>query len=158
MIFRPSWECTWSEDPSSHRPTRSPRPQPAQAPAVAGTGLTLDDPASVRSAVVRLRSMCRMRTWGQTLTERYLAVERVAGAGRPRTRLQKWVSRHPVRLGVYIAVPMTIGGLLVAEKPGSVVVVLIAGPVFGAIYSLMAIMDRVLRSRIRRRMGLDSDD
>lgn len=102
--------------------------------------------------------MCRMRTWGQTLMERYLAVERVAGAGRPRTRLQKWVSRHPVRLGVYIAVPVTIGGLLVAEKPGSVVVVLIAGPVFGAIYSLMAIMDRVLRSRIRRRMGLDSED
>lgn len=103
-------------------------------------------------------SMCRMRTWGQTLTKIYLAVERIAGAGLPRTRLQKWVSRHPVRLGVYIAVPVTIGGLLVAEEPGSVVVVLIAGPVFGAIYSLMAIMDRVLRSRIRRRMGLDSED
>jgi len=102
--------------------------------------------------------MCQMRTWGQALSERYLAVERVAGAGLPRTRLQKWASRHPVRLGVYIAVPVTIGGLVAAEKPGSVVVALIAGPGLGAIYSLMVIMDRVLRSRIRRRMGLDSED
>ncbi|MFG2481098.1 hypothetical protein [Streptomyces fagopyri] len=99
-----------------------------------------------------------MRTWGQTLMERYLAIERVVGAGLPRTRIQKWASLHPIRLGVYIAVPVTIAGLLVPGKPGSWVVVLIGGPVMGALYSLMVILDRAFQSRIRRRMGLDIDD
>lgn len=99
-----------------------------------------------------------MRTWREALTERYLAVERVAGAGHPRTRLQKWASRHPVRLGVYIAAPVTIGGLLIAENPGSVMVALIAGPVSGAFYALTVITDQLLRSRLRRRMALDSED
>ncbi|MFF2385590.1 hypothetical protein [Streptomyces sp. NPDC058108] len=99
-----------------------------------------------------------MRTVGQALMEKYLAVERVRGVGLPRTRFQKWVSRHPVRLGVYIAVPLTVAGLLIPGKPGTWVVVLIAGPAIGAGYSLMAVLDRSLRSRIRQRIGLDTDD
>ena len=91
------------------------------------------------------------------MRQRYLAAERVAGAGLPRTRLQKWAARHPVRFGAYIAVPVSLVGLLWAEEPGSALVALIFGPVLGGIYSMLIVMDRAMRSRLRRRMGLHDD-
>ncbi|MFE2539618.1 hypothetical protein [Actinacidiphila glaucinigra] len=90
--------------------------------------------------------------------EMYLAVERKAGAGLPRTRLQRWVARHPVRFGVWIAIPTSLGGLLFAKEPGAVVVALAFGPVLGTLYSLMAVADRSIRAALRRRMGLDNAD
>ncbi len=109
-------------------------------------------------AGVRLRTLCRMGTGRQSLWERHLAVERVAGAGLPRTRLQKWAARHPVRFGACVAVLISLVGLLWAEEPGSALVALIFGPVLGGVYSMTVIMDRALRSRLRRRMGLNEED
>ncbi|OKK15594.1 hypothetical protein AMK16_27115 [Streptomyces sp. CB00455] len=68
------------------------------------------------------------------------------------TRFQGWVTKHPVQLGVYIAVPVSLGGVLFAEEPAGVVVALIFGPVLGAVYTGVAIADRAVRVRLRRRM------
>lgn len=109
---------------------------------------------------VRPRTLCRMGTVRQSLWEKYLAVERVVGAGLPRTRLQKWAASHPIRFGVYVAVPISLVGLLWTKGPGSgsALVALIFGPVMGSIYSMIIVMDRALRSRLRRRMGLRNED
>lgn len=108
-------------------------------------------------AGVRPHTLCQMKTGRQSLWDRYLAVERVAGAGLPRTRLQKWAARHPVRFGAYVSVPISLMGLLWAEEPGSALVAMIFGPVLGGIYSMVIIVDRALRSRLRRRMGLSEE-
>lgn len=102
--------------------------------------------------------MSRMGSVLRWLWERYLALERVAGAGLPRTRLQRWAAAHPLRFGAYVAVPVSLGGLLWARGPGSALVALIIGPVMGSLYSMFIVMDRALRSRLRRRMGLHTED
>lgn len=74
------------------------------------------------------------------------------GGQRPPTRVQKWVARHPIGMGLGTGAPLTLFLLLLSreEEPDDPVFAVVFGLLMGLVFGLTAVSERSRQRRLKR--------
>ncbi|WP_232838460.1 hypothetical protein [Streptomyces geranii] len=98
--------------------------------------------------------------WWRTVGDAFWAVDRALGGQQRPTRFQKWVARHPVKAGLYVAAPVSLSFTLfflllssAEEETENLLVGVLFGLILGLIFGLTAASER-LRQRRLKRLGI----
>ncbi|MGW7027109.1 hypothetical protein ACWGFX_07965 [Streptomyces xanthophaeus] len=92
-----------------------------------------------------------MANWQRSLRDAFWAWDRALGGQRRPTRIQKWVARHPILVGLSMAVPFTLFFLMLSrEEPDDPLFAGFAGLALGLIFGLTAVSERFRQRRLKR--------
>lgn len=93
-----------------------------------------------------------MANWRRALADGFWALDRALGGQRRPTRFQKWAARHPIGVGLCVAVPFTLFSLSLSreEEPDDPLFAVLFGLLMGLCFGLTAVSERFRQRRLKR--------
>ncbi|MFI9630242.1 hypothetical protein [Streptomyces sp. NPDC052042] len=96
-----------------------------------------------------------MANWRRSLGDAFWAVDRALGGQQRPTPIQKWGARHPISVGLCLAIPFALFFLMVSpeDEADSPLLAVLGGLITGLLFALTAGAER-LRQRRLKRLGM----
>ncbi|WP_255310890.1 hypothetical protein [Streptomyces viridosporus] len=102
--------------------------------------------------VERLAYSSGVKKWWRSPGRAFWALDRALGGRRRPTRLQRWAARHPVRTGLYLAVPFTLFFWMVSPEgePDAFLFAVPGGLLVGSCIGFFVFLERLRQRRLER--------
>ncbi len=93
-----------------------------------------------------------MAKWGRSLADGFWSVDGALGGQRRPTRMQRWASRHPIGVGLCVAVLFALFffGVSQGEEFVDALLAVLFGVVMGLLFFLTAVVERRRQRRLVR--------